>query len=91
MEPQKLGNSPRSGPEVVERQKAAKERLVQRVHSRTVQNKMRGVLGLVSTGAAGRILDSANPRKIKNFTEGFVCCTVDKGEHSEHDKRAQVP
>ena len=28
----------------------------------TVQNEMRGVLGRVSTGAAARILDSANPR-----------------------------
>ena len=27
----------------------------------TVQNEMRGVLGRVSTGAAGRIFDSANP------------------------------
>ena len=31
----------------------------------TVQNQMRGVLGRVSTGAAGRILNSANPRKIR--------------------------
>ena len=31
----------------------------------TVQNEMRGVLGRVSAGTAGRILDSANPRKIK--------------------------
>ena len=31
----------------------------------TVQNEMRGVLGRVSAGAAGRILDSANPREIR--------------------------
>ena len=31
----------------------------------TVQNEMSGVLGRVSTGAAGRILDSANPREIR--------------------------
>ena len=30
-----------------------------------VQNEMRGVLGRVSTGAAGRILSSANPREIR--------------------------
>ena len=36
----------------------------QRVRSWTVQNEMRGVLGRVSTGAAGRILDSANTREI---------------------------
>ena len=34
----------------------------QRVRSWTVQNEIRGVLGRVSAGAAGRILDSANPR-----------------------------
>ena len=65
MEPQKLGNSPGSGPEVVERQGVTKERVVQRVCSWTVQNEMRGVLGGVSTGAAERILDSANPIKIR--------------------------
>ena len=37
----------------------------QRVRSWAVQNEMRGVLGRVSTGAAGRILDSANPREIR--------------------------
>ena len=36
----------------------------QKVYSWTVQNEMRGVLGRVSTGAAGRILDSVNSRKI---------------------------
>ena len=29
------------------------------------QNKMRGVLGRVFAGAAGKILDSANPREIR--------------------------
>ena len=65
MEPQKPGNSPRPGPEVVERQKIAQERAMQRVRSWTVQNEMRGVLGRVLTGAAERILDSANPREIR--------------------------
>ena len=36
-----------------------------RVRSWTVQNEMRDVLGRVSTGAAGRIFDSANPREIR--------------------------
>ena len=65
MVPQKPGSSPGPGPEVVERQRVAKERVAQRVRSWTVQNEMRGVLGRVSTGAAGRILDSANPREIE--------------------------
>ena len=63
MEPQKPGNSPGSGPEVVKRQRVATERVAQTVRSWTVQNDMRDVLGRVSTGAAGRILDSANPRE----------------------------
>ena len=65
MRPQKLGNSPGPGPEVVERQKIAKVRATQRVRSWTVQNEIRGVLGRVSTGAASRILDSANPKEIR--------------------------
>ena len=65
MEPQKPGNSPRPGAEVVERQRVAKERAAQRVRSWTVQNEMRDVLERVSAGAAGRILDSANPIEIK--------------------------
>ena len=64
MEPQKPGNSPRPGPEVVERQRVAKERAAQRVRSWTVQNEMRSVLGEVSADAAGRILDSSNRRQI---------------------------
>ena len=65
MEPQKPGNSPGSGPEVVKRQRVAKQSAAQRVRSWTVQNQMRDVLGRVSTGAAGSILDSANPREIR--------------------------
>ena len=61
---QEPGNSPGPGPEVVERQKIAQEQAAQRVRSWTVQNEMRGVLIRVSAGAAGRILDSANPREI---------------------------
>ena len=65
MEPQKPGNSPEPGPKVVERQRVAKERAAQRVRSWAMQNEMRSVLGRVSIGAARRILDSANPEKIK--------------------------
>ena len=64
MEPQKPGNSPGSRPEVVERHRVAKERAAQRVRSWTVQNEMRDVLGRVSTGAARRVLNSANPGEI---------------------------
>ena len=65
MEPQNPGNSPGSGPEVVQKQRVSKEWAAQRVRSWTVQNEMRSVLGRVSAGAAGRILDSANPREIR--------------------------
>ena len=44
---QKSDNSPGLGPEVVERQKIAKERAAQKVRGWTVQNEMRGVLGRV--------------------------------------------
>ena len=62
---QKLGNSPGPGPEVVRIQRVAKEWAAKRVRSWTVQNEMRGVLGRVSICAAGRALDSANPREIR--------------------------
>ena len=65
MEPQKPSNSPGPGPEVVERQRVAKERAAQRVRSWIVRNEMRGVLGRLFTGAVGRILASANPREIR--------------------------
>ena len=65
IKPQKPGNSPGHGPEVVERQRIAKEREVQRVLSWNVKNETRVFLGRVSAGAAGKILDSANARKIR--------------------------
>ena len=65
MERQKPGNSPRFRPEMVERQRVAKERAAQRVRSWTVHNEMRDFLRRVSTDAAGRILDSSNPEEIK--------------------------
>ena len=64
MERQKPGNFPGPGPEVVQRQRVAKERAAQRVRSCTEQDEMRGVLGRVSADAARRILDSANPSEI---------------------------
>ena len=64
MRPQKPGNSPGPGPEVVERQKIAKKRATQRVRSWTVQNEMRGVMERVSASTARRIFDSANSREI---------------------------
>ena len=65
MQPQMPGNSTGHGPEVVKRQRVPKERATQRVRSWTVQNEMRDVLGPVSAGAKGRILDSVNPRDIR--------------------------
>ena len=65
MEPQKPGNCPRPGSEVAQRPRVAKERAAQRIRSWTVQNDMRGVLGRVSAGAAGKILDSFNPIEIR--------------------------
>ena len=69
MEPQKLGNSPSPGPEVVERererQRVAKERAAQRVRSWIKHIEMRGVLRRKYAGAAGRIFDFANPRLIR--------------------------
>ena len=69
MKPQKPGNSPGPGPEVVERERerVAKERAAQRVLGWKVQNEMRGVLERVSADPAKRILDSANPREIRAY------------------------
>ena len=39
--------------------------MAQKVGSWIVQDEMRGVLGRVSAGAAGKILDSANPEEIR--------------------------
>ena len=64
MGPLKPGNSPGPEPEVVESQKIAKERAAQRVRSWTVQNEKRGVVRRVSASAAGRILNSSNPREV---------------------------
>ena len=65
MKPQKPGNSSRPRPEVVGRQRVAKEQAEQKVRRWTVQNEMRGVLGKVSAGAAERTLNSANPEEIR--------------------------
>ena len=65
MEPQKPGRSSEFEAEVVERQRVTKERAAPRVRRRTVKNEMRGVLGRVSAGAAGRIFDSSSSREIR--------------------------
>ena len=52
MELQNPGNSPESGPEVVDRQRVTKERAAQRVRTWTVQNEIRGVLGRMTAGTA---------------------------------------
>ena len=65
MEPQKPGYFPTPGPEFVESHRVNKKRATQKARSWTVQNEMRGVLGRVSTGAAGRILDSAHREEIR--------------------------
>ena len=65
MELQKPGNSSGPGSEIVERQRVGKERAARRVCSWSVQNEMRGVVGRVSAGAAGRILDSVNPEEVR--------------------------
>ena len=58
MESQKLGKFSRPGPELVKRQRVAKERAAQRVHNWTMQNEMRAVLARVPAGAAGRCRNS---------------------------------
>ena len=45
--------------------KSRQKTRAQRVRSWTVQNEMRDVLRRVTTSAAGRILDSANPKEIR--------------------------
>ena len=90
MKPQKSGNFPRPGPEVVKRQRVAQERAAQNVISWTVQNEMRGVLGRVSASATGRTLDSANPQEIE-LNRRLCRYSVDEREHSERDEGAQVP
>ena len=45
MKPQKPGNSPGPGPEVVKRQRVAKERAARRVRTWTVQTEMRDIPG----------------------------------------------
>ena len=89
MEPQKLSNSPGPGPEVVKRQRIAKERAAQRIRSWTAQNEIRGILGRVTTDVADSIIDSANPREIR--TVGCVRYSEDERDHSKRDEGAQVP
>ena len=62
MEPQKPGNSPGPGPEVVETT-IAEDRAVQRVRSWTVQDER--CPGTSVCRPAGRILDFANLKEIR--------------------------
>ena len=52
---------------VVERKEVVKERAAHKFHSWTVQNEMRSVLGRMTIGAARRILNSSNARKIRMY------------------------
>ena len=85
MEPQKPDNSPGPGPEVVERQRVAKEQAAQRVRSWTVQNEMRGIRRRC-------IMDPRFCRSwcYKNLLEDCVRCSKNEREHSERDERTQI-
>ena len=61
---QNPSNFPEPGPEVIET-KSRRSASGAKIPCWTVQNEMRGVLGRVAAGAAGRILDSANPREMR--------------------------
>ena len=80
IESHKAGNSPGLGPEVIERQKVTKSER-RRVRSWTVQNEMESVQGRMSTGAARRLLDSANPREIE--LNGRLCPLQRKQERAQ--------
>ena len=51
-EPKKPLNSLRRGPEVIEKERDARDQVAQRARSWTVQNKMRDVLGRMTAAAA---------------------------------------
>ena len=86
MKPQKPSNSSRHGPEIVERQRVAKER--QRVRSCTVQYEMKGVLERMLADGAKTILDS---REIKSLTEDYVRCSKVERGNSKRDEGVQIP
>ena len=65
MKSQKPGNTPGPGPEVVEKQRVAKEPAAQRVCSWTVQNEIRGVQRQMTADTASRNLDFANLSEIR--------------------------
>ena len=54
------GQLPKTSTNGRRKKMSCKKREARRIRSWTVQNEMRGVLGRVSAGAAGRILNSAN-------------------------------
>ena len=68
-------------PEMIERQRVAKERAPLRVRSWTMQNEMRGVLGRVFAGAGWKILDSTNFSEIK-VQQKATSVTMEAREHT---------
>ena len=85
MESQKPGNSPKPGPEVVERQRVAKSER-RRVFSWTVQNVIKGVRWCCKKDS--RFCQSSRD---KSLTVGCVRCSEDERAHGERDEGAQVP
>ena len=65
MEPKKLCNFPRPGPGAVKRKGVAKECAAPRFRRRIGQNEIEAVLSWMTTGVVRKILNSANPRKIR--------------------------
>ena len=79
-EPQKLGNSPGPGPEVVKRQSHQRASSAMSLQLDSAE-EMGGVLKQVFAGAAGRILDSAKPGEIK--TNRRLCLLRHRQERTQ--------
>jgi len=56
-----LGHAPRSGPEVKNGRSSVKDGTPERLRCRTIQEEVRQILQMMSTGAARRILFSFYP------------------------------
>ena len=52
---------------------------------------MRGAVGRMTAGTAGRIFNFVNSRETKSLTEGCARCGEDEKEDSGHDEKAQAP
>ena len=59
------GNFPKLGSEVIDEKRVAKKLAALGIPRSAVQNEMRGILAWMTTGAARRILNSANFREIR--------------------------